>query len=64
MAPNVSANTAVAFAAYEQLIFFRGKSNGTTTIILFNKGSVGVCRPILKVKLAIKPRSFKLFTPL
>jgi hypothetical protein len=47
----VSANAAVAFAAYQQINFSCGKSNGTTSIILFNKGSVGVCRVMCSVRI-------------
>jgi hypothetical protein len=58
MAHNVSANTAVAFAAYQQINFFCGKSNGTNTIIFqteiqhrhINKVSVGVCRVMCSVR--------------
>ena len=43
LAHNVLANTAVPFGAYQQINFPRAKRHGTTTIIPFNKGSVGVC---------------------
>lgn len=49
MATNVLVNTAVAFAAMNDK-FSRGKSNGTTTIILFKKGSVGVCRVMCRLR--------------
>jgi hypothetical protein len=43
VAANVSANNAVAFGAMNDQ-FPRAKSNGATTIILFKRWSVVVCR--------------------
>jgi hypothetical protein len=42
VAANVCTNHAVVFAAIKRPIP-RGKNNGTTTIMLINKGSVVVC---------------------
>jgi len=39
----ICAQTTPLFLPLQNDLFFCGKNNGTTTIILFNKGSVVVC---------------------